>query len=435
MKLEYLNYISLLFQIIICYVFFANVLKFKFKTFKTMLIFSCVLIFTFTITFPIRVLPLLKPMIMAIVLYITFRKISESSSKRIVMSIIIAIGCSILTDGFAYYIYGVFTNFDYTNAYEISVTRTTVSLFSSIFYFTITMTIAFFMNNFAVNIKKFCMVLLIIVPISQFLLLFGIYINNYANFNERVLQYGFLCLSISIAVDIIIYFIIKEYARISKVEKEIEIKNIHREMELAYYQQVAKNEEELRKLKHDVKNQLQAAYAIFDLGDQGRVKAKGIVEGINAKMEDIEGIYYCENPIVNIIIAIKALEAKECHIKTNVEIGVIDNNIEDIDLCSIFTNLFDNALEACKKNKTNSNNFIKVKVGEKGGYLIVKFINSWDEELKLNNKKLIITSKKDKKNHGYGLQILKEIAKKYHGEFKIKAEDNFFEAILYLKVS
>lgn len=435
MSLEYLNYMALLVQTVVCFLFFINVLKFKLNIFKTILILSGVMISTYILTYPIRLIPLAKPVIMGIALYLTFKRMSKSSNKRIIITLIVAIGCSFLTDIFSYYIYGVFTGFDYTNAYEISVTRTTVYLFSSIFYFTITMTIAIFMNNMAGNIKKFCIILLVILPVSQILLLFGIYINNYENLNERVLQYGFLCLSISIAVDLIIYFIINEYARIANREKQIEIEKVHREMELSYYQQAAKSEEDHRKLKHDIKNQLQAAYVLFDSGDQGRVKAKNIVESINDKMDNIEKIYYCENSIVNTIMSIKALEAKKNNIKTEVQIGNVDNSIEDIDLCSIFTNLFDNAIEGCKRNRRSSDNFIKVKVAKKGGYLVVKFVNWCDEELSLNKKRLFTTIKKDKKNHGYGLEILKEIAKKYDGDFKVKAEENVFEALLCLNLN
>lgn len=435
MSLEYLNYIALLVQTVVCFIFFANVLKFNVNLFKVILILSGVIISTYILTYPVRLVPLVKPVIMGTALYITLKKISKSNRRRIVFALIIAIGCSFLTDIFAYYVYGIFTRFDYTNAYEISVTRTTVYLFSSIFYFTITMTIAIFMNKIAGNIKKFCIILLIILPVSQILLLFGVYVNNYSNLNENVLQYGFLCVGISIAVDLIIYFIINEYARIANREKEIEIEKVHREMELCYYQQAAKSEEDLRKLKHDIKNQLQAAYVLFDSGDQGRVKGKTIVESINYKMDNIDKIYYCENSIVNTIMSIKALEAKKNNIKTEVQIGTVDNSIADIDLCSIFTNLFDNAIEGCKRNKRNSDNFIKVKVEKKGDYLIVKFLNWCDEELSLNKKRSITTTKKDKKNHGYGLEILKEIAKKYDGDFKVKAEDNVFEALLCLKLN
>lgn len=134
-------------------------------------------------------------------------------------------------------------------------------------------------------------------------------------------------------------------------------------------------------------------------------------------------------------MSIKSLEARNNHIDTEVEIGLIDSCIEDIDLCSIFINLFDNAIECCKHNKSKENNFIKVKAGKKGGYLVVKFINWCDGELKISEKKTFMTTKKNRKNHGYGLKILKEIADKYGGDFKLKAEDNIFEATLYLKVS
>lgn len=435
MRLEYINCIILFIQNLLCALFFTNVLKFKVGLAKVTLILSGVIFFIFIATFSIRTLPIIKPALMGAALYITIRKLSKSSSKRILLAVAVAIGCGLLTDVFSYYTYGVFTGFDYSNANEISITRSTVYLFSTIFYFTLTMTIAIFMNKISGNIKKFCISLLIILPVSQLLLLFGIYINNYENLNEGILKYGVLCLSISIVVDSIIYFIINEYAKIAKREKDIEVQRIQSEMELSYYLQVAKSEEDLHQIKHDIKNQLQAAYALFDSGDVGKIKAKSIVESIKDKMDSIDKLHYCANPVVNTIMSIKSLEARNNHIDTEVEIGLIDSGIEDIDLCSIFINLFDNAIESCKHNKSKENNFIKIKVGKVGGYLVVKFINWCDAELKVSEKKNFITTKKDRKNHGYGLKILKEITDKYEGEVKLKAEDNIFEAVLYLKVS
>ena len=41
------------------------------------------------------------------------------------------------------------------------------------------------------------------------------------------------------------------------------------------------------------------------------------------------------------------------------------------------------------------------------------------------------TSKKDTENHGFGLQSIREIARRHGGEMTVHAEDGYFELFVY----
>ena len=45
---------------------------------------------------------------------------------------------------------------------------------------------------------------------------------------------------------------------------------------------------------------------------------------------------------------------------------------------------------------------------------------------------LLPTSKPNKASHGFGLQSIQEIVKRYHGSLEIKTEDGVFDLFLYL---
>lgn len=306
-------------------------------------------------------------------------------------------------------------------------------LFGDLMYFTLAMGFSLFWKGITKSIKGIFMLIFVLLPTSQIILLLGIYIYNIKNLDERLLHYGIVCIIISIIVDFLIYYAIKEYSKLYQKEKYLEIEKIQKQMDLSYYQLASKSKEDLHKLNHDIRNQLQIAYALLDTNND-IIKAKSIVDKINYRLENIANIYYCENPIINTIVAIKTTEAKSHHIKSNVNLNDIDKlNIEDIDLCSIFTNLYDNAINCCKLNTSKEKNFINVKTSSNNGYTIIKVLNWCELDVKFHKKCTLITTSKSSKNHGYGLKILKDIATKYDGDLKLKKENNIFEVILLLK--
>lgn len=101
-------------------------------------------------------------------------------------------------------------------------------------------------------------------------------------------------------------------------------------------------------------------------------------------------------------------------------------DIELTDLCSIFTNLIDNAFDsACKsKNKT-----VELNVWCELGYLFVRTINYPDT---IND---ISPRKKHSSDdiHGYGLHILNDISEKYDGCFNIESSDDKVLAVCSAK--
>lgn len=44
------------------------------------------------------------------------------------------------------------------------------------------------------------------------------------------------------------------------------------------------------------------------------------------------------------------------------------------------------------------------------------------------------TEKKDKKNHGFGLQSIQEVAHRHGGELELKAENGEFELFVYFPI-
>ena len=107
------------------------------------------------------------------------------------------------------------------------------------------------------------------------------------------------------------------------------------------------------------------------------------------------------------------------------------NFLAPIDITTIFGNLLDNAIEATEKVEP-SKRAISLNINQKGKLVLIYIYNTYQENLKIENNKLI-TTKKDSFNHGFGLKSIENIVKKYNGDLKISTNNNIFELNIILQ--
>ena len=117
---------------------------------------------------------------------------------------------------------------------------------------------------------------------------------------------------------------------------------------------------------------------------------------------------YCldtHRPIVDVLLSQKQALAKSNEIQVRMELDDLSAfPLPDDDLVVVFSNLFDNAIEACKKIaiKNQRKIMFKVKVEDGIGYIYIE--NTTNEPVKISNNRIMATSKKDSLAHGFGLK-------------------------------
>ena len=106
------------------------------------------------------------------------------------------------------------------------------------------------------------------------------------------------------------------------------------------------------------------------------------------------------------------------NIKVETEIVVPEQlNIDIADLVTLLGNLLDNALEALKKVDWEQR-ILTIKIVFSQERLIGRITNTYCGEIHQKDDK-ILTSKKEKQKHGYGLSNVEKIIKKYNGYMEI----------------
>ena len=107
-----------------------------------------------------------------------------------------------------------------------------------------------------------------------------------------------------------------------------------------------------------------------------------------------------------------------------------------MDICSIFGNALDNAIECEKKIKDYGKRMIHINAFSEKNFLIIRFENYYEGDIRFD-KGLPVTTKNHKAAHGYGLKSLRYTVHKYNGEVNIDTDGNWFSLriLIPLKMS
>lgn len=105
--------------------------------------------------------------------------------------------------------------------------------------------------------------------------------------------------------------------------------------------------------------------------------------------------------------------------------------LEDEDTVILLSNLFDNALEACRKLEEKKDRIIKLKLVRRKGNYVLMVSNRTGEPVKIEEQ-LAETTKKDKVEHGIGMRNIRDVLEKYHAESECKYDDGWFTYTIVL---
>ncbi len=213
---------------------------------------------------------------------------------------------------------------------------------------------------------------------------------------------------------------------VTKQEKEHRSREI---MEQLLYQQkqqmeVSKETIELINIKcHDIKNQISLL--------ENRVPREEIQE-----LEHAVDIYNTAlktgNETLDILMMEKAMQCEQKGIRLDCMIdGAELSFMKRSDLYSLFGNAVDNAIEAVEKLEDPEKKYICVRVKKERGMLVIHFENYCEGELEFADG-LPVTTKKDKRYHGFGMKSIRMIVEKYGGYLSVSTQSGMFRVNILL---
>lgn len=211
-------------------------------------------------------------------------------------------------------------------------------------------------------------------------------------------------------------------------QQRMEEERILYEMNQKYYDALAQQNEEVRRLRHDMNNHLHTALALT--GERQQEYLKGLLENPQLSRR----LKYCGDETVNAVLSSKAALMEQRQISFEVKAD-IDGEIsmEKQDICALFGNALDNALEAVQKLPAQARKItLESRLGK--GMLVLRVKNPCEPDRQATGANgLPVTTKKDRAEHGFGLRSIRKVAEKYHGSMEICRENGEFELFVYCK--
>jgi hypothetical protein len=234
-------------------------------------------------------------------------------------------------------------------------------------------------------------------------------------------------LFVMIGIFLIYELFIREEAR--NVELAMQLQRL--ELEANFFNEIDAMYSDMRKWRHEYKNNLSALRGLISGGDMEKLLK--YIDNIDVELSEDRITLQTGNLVLDAIVSSKLRLAQLQNIEVTIQAVYPENNrIEDSDLCAVAGNLLDNALEACiRMGDIPEKKFIKFSLMLKGKNLLLQVSNSYNSgELKREGARFLTVKKEP--FHGIGIRYVDSIVDKYQGHILRSGENGVFETHVML---
>lgn len=204
------------------------------------------------------------------------------------------------------------------------------------------------------------------------------------------------------------------------MEKKLADMQYDYEKQLDMSEEVRKIQEQIRALKHDMKNH---TLVILSYLEENRVKeAKDYAGEILDKLNKMYTYVNVGNSLLNYIMNNKLSSAKAQGVEIKAEIeNLAFDYMDSVDFSALLNNLLDNAILGALESQDKK---LEVQVMKKKGFDIITVKNSIHESVLESNPEFVST--KEEPGHGYGLKQIRSVVDKYQGAVDIYEKNKMF---------
>ena len=250
---------------------------------------------------------------------------------------------------------------------------------------------------------------------------------------QRDSLWNFSAILLILLADISVFFVIVGYinarCRSEKLKRERE--HIERQIaaERAEYKMTEQKLELGRRYRHDMRHHFAA---IKGLIRQGNIEKIGeYVDSLGVGLNSLEQRIYCKNAVVNAVLSALLGRAEELGIAVETNLNIPEGTeIENSDICSVLSNVVENAVEACAAVAEGKR---KLSVSADCGAqnrLMLSVVNSAAGKVELGGDGLPAVGRTEE--HGYGLASVKCIVDRYDGLMQCESTEDSFSLRIVL---
>lgn len=276
--------------------------------------------------------------------------------------------------------------------------------------------------------------LLLLIPLSSvFILLTFIRIIETFQFTFPLDIFVTVSAVFLLAIDVLI-FLLNQYHYLKSIEFVDLQLQLQKEEDLAkYYKMILSQNEDQNILIHDIKKHLQSIDQLNGNGHSSEIHDY-IQQLLNSSELKVSS-RISDNELLNSILCRYQRECDLNSITFGTDIRKDSlSTVSYNDLTSLFCNLLDNAITACKKV---SPAFIELSIQKKNHspFTVIVLVNSCLEAPVYDHDHLPVSTNRSNKRHGYGMKSINKIVEKYNGNIQMYFDDKSaqFHTIIMLK--
>lgn len=226
----------------------------------------------------------------------------------------------------------------------------------------------------------------------------------------------------------VVLYLENELFKKSEMRQELELMEILWKKNKEQYQLAKENIAVINQKVHDLKHQIRA------IRNASKEDVDRYLEEVEDSVQIYESIVQTGNEVLDTILTEKSLYCKSKDIQVScVADGIQMKFINTVDLYAIFGNAIDNAIEEVEKFQEKEKRQIDVLIYRQQQLLAINVINPLKGKLEYEAG-LPVTTKTDRKIHGFGLRSIQYILKKYDGFMNVTEEDGIFTLMMLVPI-
>ena len=269
--------------------------------------------------------------------------------------------------------------------------------------------------------KYLLFIIFIFFFISMF---FGIQYLALTSTSIKSMQIFLVLLLMMVALAIMLFFMLAEMENLQTAKLENVLINERISAQEKFYKESIEKNQQLRTQVHDEKNLLLALKALLQNNN-----IKHSLEILNERLGNLSfnTTSYSGDIAIDTLLSLKFSEANKSGITIHHNIAVLSNiYISSLDLVLLLGNALDNSIDACKKLDNTFERIINLTLKTTKNHISVIIENPFNGDIVYDDFSKILTAKKDKDSHGFGLKSINFITQKYNGVCKIDTANKTF---------
>lgn len=323
----------------------------------------------------------------------------------------------------------VFSEHPYAVLTEPGIPRLLLLIMAQLILFYLLFAILKFSKKDKVHLTKtesLLIILVLLVSIVLFTLIDLVVLSHTLSLNAS--YYLLLCILGLVVINIVTLYLVSQVS----AKNAITVQNELLHQQLAYQEQysemVGQQYQSTRRIRHDLKQSLTVLGMLIAQGDYEKAE-QHLNEYIGTELSGLSSVNTL-NETLNAILNIKLVYARSHGIETTCMVQEGFDLLNGTEICNVFGNLLDNAIEYCKRFPDMENG-ISVKIKQEDNRCVILVANKLHGSVLEVNSELK-TTKQDNELHGMGIESVRQIINKHDGLFNCYEDGGMFCARIIL---